>query len=63
MGHIAGTGDEEVTETSVLRASGDRLPWLLVGLFGGFLTAIVMSFYENALVSTKRNWLRAKLRV
>ncbi|MBC8259768.1 MAG: magnesium transporter [SAR324 cluster bacterium] len=51
MGHIAGTGDEVVSETSVLRASGDRLPWLLVGLFGGFLTAIVMSFYENALVS------------
>lgn len=51
LGHIAGTGDEEVTETSVLRASGDRLPWLLVGLFGGFLTAIVMSFYENALAS------------
>ena len=51
MGHIAGTGDEEVRETSVLRASGDRLPWLLVGLFGGFLTAIVMSLYENALIS------------
>ena len=51
MGHIAGTGDEEVTESSVIRASGDRLPWLLVGLFGGFLTAIVMSLYENALIS------------
>ncbi len=51
MGHIAGTGDEEVSETSVLRASGDRLPWLLVGLFGGFLTALVMSLYENALIS------------
>ena len=51
MGHIAGTGDEEVSETSVIRASGDRLPWLLVGLFGGFLTAIVMSLYENALIS------------
>ena len=51
MGHIAGTGDEEVSETSVIRASGDRLPWLLVGLFGGFLTAIVMSLYENALSS------------
>ena len=51
MGHIAGTGDEEVSETSVLRASGDRLPWLLVGLFGGFLTAIMMSLYENALIS------------
>lgn len=51
LGHIAGTGDEEVTEKSVLRASGDRLPWLLIGLLGGFLTAIVMSFYEHALVS------------
>ena len=51
MGHIAGTGDEEVSETSVIRASGDRLPWLLVGLFGGFLTAIVMSLYESALIS------------
>jgi len=51
LGHIAGTGDEEVTETSVLRTSGDRMPWLLVGLFGGFLTAILMSFYENAFVS------------
>ncbi|MDP7621683.1 MAG: magnesium transporter, partial [SAR324 cluster bacterium] len=51
IGHIAGTGDEEVSETSVIRASGDRLPWLLVGLFGGFLTAIVMSLYENALIS------------
>ena len=51
MGHIAGTGDEEVSETSVIRASGDRLPWLLIGLFGGFLTAIVMSLYESALIS------------
>ena len=51
LGHIAGTGDEEVSEKSVLRASGDRLPWLLVGLFGGLLTAIVMSYYENALIS------------
>ena len=51
LGHIAGTGDEEVTETSVLRASGVRIPWLLVGLFGGFLTAIMMSFYENAFIS------------
>ena len=51
IGHIAGTGDEEVNETSVIRASGDRLRWLLVGLFGGFLTAIVMSLYENALIT------------
>ncbi len=51
IGHYAGTGDEEVTETSVLRTSRDRLPWLLIGLFGGFLSALVMSSYENALVN------------
>ena len=51
IGHIAGTGDEEVSETSVIRASSDRLPWLLIGLLGGFLTAILMSLYENALIS------------
>tara|TARA_B100000945_G_scaffold318764_1_gene324341 strand:+ start:1680 stop:3056 length:1377 start_codon:yes stop_codon:yes gene_type:complete len=51
LGHLAGTGHEEVSETSVLRTSGDRLPWLLIGLFGGFLTAIVMSFYESAIIS------------
>ena len=49
--HIGVNADEEVSETSILRTSGDRLPWLLVGLFGGFLSAIVMSFYENALIS------------
>jgi len=50
IGHIAGTGAEEVTEPSVLRASRDRLPWLLLGLLGGFLTAIVMNTYENAIL-------------
>ncbi len=51
LGHIAGTGDEEVSETSIFRASRDRLPWLLMGLLGGFFTAIVMSRYEDALIS------------
>ncbi|MEE2718086.1 MAG: magnesium transporter [SAR324 cluster bacterium] len=50
IGHIAGTGAEEVTEPSVLRASRDRLPWLLLGLFGGFLTAIVMNSYKTAIL-------------
>ncbi|MDP7157471.1 MAG: magnesium transporter, partial [SAR324 cluster bacterium] len=50
IGHIAGTGAEEVTEPSVLRASRDRLPWLVLGLLGGFLTAIVMNSYENAIL-------------
>lgn len=49
LGQIAGTGDEEVLETSVLKASRDRLPWLLLGLGGGFLAALVMRNYETAI--------------
>jgi len=49
LGQIAGTGDEEVLETSVFKASHDRLPWLLLGLGGGFLAALVMRNYETAI--------------
>jgi magnesium transporter len=49
IGQIAGTGDEEVLETSVFKASRVRLPWLLLGMGGGFLAAIVMSRYETAI--------------
>lgn len=49
FGQIAGTGDEEVLETSVFKASKRRLPWLLLGLIGGALAAFVMSGYENSI--------------
>lgn len=49
LGQITGTGNENVAETSVLRTTRDRLPWLLVGIGGGFLTALVMSTYEPSL--------------
>ncbi len=49
LGQIAGTGDEDVLETSLVKASRDRLPWLILGLAGGSLAAYVMSGYENAL--------------
>ena len=49
LGQIAGTGDEDVLETSVLKASRDRLPWLLLGLAGGALAAWVMSGYETSI--------------
>ena len=51
IGHFAGTGDEEVSETSIIKTSRDRLPWLLIGLIGGFISARVMSTYENALIN------------
>ncbi len=49
LGQIAGTGDEEVLETSVFKAIRDRLPWLLLGLGGGMLAALVMRNYETAI--------------
>jgi magnesium transporter len=51
IGHFAGTGDEEVSETSVIKTSRDRLPWLLIGLIGGFASALLMSTYENSLIN------------
>ncbi len=49
LGQIAGTGHEDVLETSVFKASKLRLPWLLLGLVGGALAAYVMSGYESAI--------------
>ena len=49
LGQAAGTGKEEVLEKSILKASGDRLPWLILGLIGGGLAAWVMSGYETSI--------------
>lgn len=49
IAHIAGTGNEEVLDTSIVRSSKDRLPWLILGLGGGFLAALVMNRYKGAL--------------
>ena len=49
LAHIAGTGSEEVLDTSIVRSSKDRLPWLILGLFGGFIAAFAMSHYEGVL--------------
>jgi magnesium transporter len=49
LGQIAGTGDEDVLETSVIKASKDRLPWLILGLIGGTFAAYLMSGYESAI--------------
>ena len=49
IAHIAGTGNEEVLDTSIVRSSRDRLPWLILGLLGGFLAALAMERYKAAL--------------
>ncbi len=46
---MAGTGDEEVMERSALKVTRERIPWLLVGLFGGLVAALVMSNFETSL--------------
>jgi magnesium transporter len=48
---LAGTMDEEFEEDSVLRKALLRLPWLVVGLFGGVLSAFVFSRFEENLAS------------
>ncbi|MEZ5063926.1 MAG: magnesium transporter [bacterium] len=46
---LAGTGDEEFLEPSVLRRAAIRLPWLVTGLAGGVLSALVLSRFEGNL--------------
>jgi magnesium transporter len=46
---MAGTSEEEVPGESILRVSGLRLPWLVVGLTGGMVAAYVLSLYKVSL--------------
>jgi magnesium transporter len=49
ISHMAGTGDEEIHGHSPWQVSKMRLTWLIVGLVGGILAAIIMSRFELAL--------------
>ncbi|GJM43659.1 MAG: magnesium transporter MgtE [Gemmatimonadota bacterium] len=48
---LAGTDEEEFQEESVLRKASLRLPWLVTGLVGGVLSAVVLSRFETSLRS------------
>ncbi len=48
---LAGTDDEEFREESVYRKAAMRLPWLVTGLIGGILSAVVLSRFEHSLRS------------
>ncbi|HMB70994.1 MAG TPA: magnesium transporter [bacterium] len=48
---LAGTDEEEFQEESIWRKAGLRLPWLVTGLVGGVLSAIVLSRFETSLRS------------
>jgi magnesium transporter len=47
MAGIAKNGD--LRESSVLRTVRLRLPWLVIGLFGGIVAAWILSFFEGRL--------------
>jgi magnesium transporter len=48
---LAGTTEEEFREESVLRKAAIRFPWLVTGLGGGILSALVLSRFEDDLQS------------
>ena len=46
---MAGVIDEEIAEESTFRISKARLPWLIMGLFGGMIAAFVINHFEPSL--------------
>ena len=46
---MAGVIDQEITEESVLKISKARLPWLLLGLLGGLVSAIVINHFHGSI--------------
>ena len=46
---MAGVINQEVAEESTVKISRARLPWLIAGLFGGILAAIVINQFESSL--------------
>jgi len=46
---MAGVMDQEIAEDSALKISRARLPWLLLGLFGGLISAIVINHFHGSL--------------
>ena len=46
---MAGVMHQEITEESPLKISRARLPWLIAGLFGGILAAVVINQFKMSL--------------
>lgn len=46
---MAGVIDQEIAEESPMKISRARLPWLIMGLFGGILAAAVINQFESSL--------------
>ena len=50
IAQISGTAKEEVLEVSLIKTVRERLPWLMLGMLGGSLTALVMRGFEHSLI-------------
>ena len=46
---MAGVMDQQIAEASAFKISKARLPWLLLGLFGGLLSALVINHFHGSL--------------
>jgi magnesium transporter len=46
---MAGVIHQEIAEESSLKISRARLPWLIAGLFGGIVAAVVINQFESSL--------------
>ncbi|MBW1851664.1 MAG: magnesium transporter [Deltaproteobacteria bacterium] len=46
---MAGVIDQEIAEESTIKISRARLPWLIMGIFGGILAAFVINHFESSL--------------
>lgn len=46
---MAGVINQEIAEESPFRISRARLPWLIAGLFGGLLAAVIINQFESSL--------------
>lgn len=49
MTRMAGVIDQEITEESAAKISRARLPWLIGGIMGEFISALVISRFETSL--------------
>jgi magnesium transporter len=46
IARIVGTGEDEIGEKSPIKISRTRLPWLIIGMLGEILNAVIMSRFE-----------------
>lgn len=49
LGIIAGTGEEEVLEDSIVQISRARLPWLVLSFVGQIIAAFIMKHFEGTI--------------